>query len=80
MQPRGQQCRKQTCQSVVSRSWSKKEETYWETCLENMEAKVMKLEIVGTCLTKHGLVGDAWSAEPWTFVFLKDSTFDSGIF
>ena len=62
------------------KSWSKKKETHWETCLENTVAELMGLGIAGTCLTKHGLVGDAWSAEPWTFVFLKDSTFDSGIF
>ena len=43
------------------KSWSKKEETHWETCLKNVAPNLM--EIVGTCLTKHGLVGDTWNTE-----------------
>ena len=46
------------------KSWSKKE-TCWETCLENTAVWLMKLGIAGTCLTKHGLVRDAWDAELW---------------
>ena len=35
----------------------------WEACLENnMAAELMELGIAGTCLTKHGFVGDAWNA------------------
>ena len=62
-------------------SWSMKEETCWETCLENMAAELMPLGIMGTCLTTHGLVGDAWNAEQspgmlsdGLLLFLKDGT------
>ena len=41
------------------KNWSKKEETPWETWLENTAAQLR------TCLIKYGLVGDAWDAELW---------------
>ena len=45
------------------KSYSKKEETCWKICLENMAAELREPGIVGTYLTKHRLVGYAWNAE-----------------
>ena len=58
------------------KSWSKKEETRWKACLENLVAELMELGIVETYLTQHALVGDASNAEPQTSPFMKDGTSD----
>ena len=45
------------------KSWSKKEETCWETGLEKVAAPLIELGTAGTCLTRLGLVGGGWNAD-----------------
>ena len=43
------------------KSWRKKEETCWETCLGEQGGTADGL--MGTCLARHRLMGDTWDAE-----------------
>ena len=49
--------------SVVRKELEEERGDPWESCLENMAAKLMEPGIAETCLTKHRFIGDAWNAE-----------------